>query len=114
VTYETRPEQALIYRLSGDNHRLHSDPAFARERGFERPILHGLSTYGFACRAIVHGAAGGDAHRLRAMSGRFCKPVYPGDTLVTEIWFLTDGHLCFRTLDGSGDAVIDGGQAKTV
>ncbi|KHK90430.1 hypothetical protein LK12_15810 [Novosphingobium malaysiense] len=112
VAYGTRPEQALIYRLSGDGHRLHSDPAFARERGFERPILHGLSTYGFACRAIISGTAGGDAHRLRAMSGRFCKPVYPGDTLVTEIWLLAGGHLYFRMLDGGGDAVIDSGQAK--
>lgn len=114
VVHETRPEQALIYRLSGDRHRLHSDPAFARERGFERPILHGLSTYGFACRAIVCGAAGGDAHRLSAMSGRFRKTVYPGGKLATEIWFMEDGNLCFRTLDGSGDAVIDGGYATII
>lgn len=114
VVYDTRPEQALIYRLSGDHHRLHSDPAFARERGFRRPILHGLSTYGFACRAIVSAAAGGDAHRLRAMSGRFSKPVYPGDTLVTEIWHMEEGDLRFRTLDSGGDAVIDGGQATII
>ena len=110
IVHPTRPEQALLYRLSGDRHRLHSDPTFARERGFAGPILHGLATYGFACRALVEAAAGGDPDRLRMMSGRFRKPVYPGDTLTTEIW-QDGGDLWFRTLDGAGDAVIEGGRA---
>ena len=111
ITHQTRPEQPLLYRLSGDRHRLHSDPPFAQERGFTGPIMHGLCTYGFACRALVAAAAGGDPLRLRAMEGRFSRPAYPGDTLTTEIWFGADGHLAFRTLDGSGQPVLDRGTA---
>lgn len=111
IVHQTRPEQALLYRLSRDRHRLHSDPPFARERGFDRPIMHGLCTYGFACRALVEGAAKGDPDRLVAMDGRFRKPVYPGDTLTTEIWFGSAGDVQFRTLDGAGDAAIERGTA---
>ena len=111
IEHVTRPEQPLLYRLSGDRHRLHSDPPFAEERGFERPIMHGLCTYGFACRALIEGAADGDPLRLRAMDGRFSKPVYPGDTLTTEIWLGDDGELVFRTLNGAGEPVIDRGAA---
>jgi acyl dehydratase len=113
IRQETRPEQALLYRLSGDRNPLHSDPAFARERGFEKPILHGLCTYGFACRALVAGAAEGDATRLRMIDGRFRRPVYPGDMLSTEMWFAGAGEVFFRTLDGSGEAVIERGRAMT-
>ncbi len=111
IRHETRPEQALLYRLSGDRNRLHSDPPFARERGFEKPILHGLCTYGFACRALVAGAAEGDAARLRMIDGRFRKPVYPGDTLSTEIWLDLAGAVFFRTLNCAGEAVIERGRA---
>jgi acyl dehydratase len=111
IVHHTRVEQALLYRLSGDRHRLHSDPEFARERGFAGPIMHGLCTYGFACRALVAGIAGGDPTRLRMMDGRFRKPVYPGDTLTTEMWRMDDGNVHFRTLDSAGDAVIERGQA---
>lgn len=111
VVQQTRVEQALLYRLSGDRHRLHSDPAFAREWGFDRPILHGLCTYGIACRALVSGAAGNDPTRLRGMDGRFRKPVMPGDTLTTQIWHAADGELKFLTRDGAGDIVIDRGAA---
>lgn len=111
IIHETRPEQALVYRLNGDRNPLHSDPTFARARGFERPILHGLCTYGFACRALV-GAAGGDPDLLLAMNARFSKPVYPGGTLTTEIWFGEAGLLQFRVLDHLGDAVLDRGTAR--
>lgn len=107
----TRPEQALLYRLSGDRHRLHSDPAFARAAGFERPILHGLCTYGIACRALVKGAARGDPTRLRGMNGRFRKPVMPGDTLTTQIWSGENRTVQFRTLDSAGEVVLDRGTA---
>lgn len=107
----TRVEQALLYRLSGDRHRLHSDPAFARAWGFDRPILHGLCTYGIACRALVKGVADGDPTRLRGMDGRFRKPVLPGDTLTTEIWLIDAGKAHFRTLDGDGEVVLDRGTA---
>jgi acyl dehydratase len=112
IEQDTRPEQALLYRLSGDRHRLHSDPAFAAENGFPRPILHGLCTYGIACRALINGVAEGDAGRLRTMEGRFSKPVFPGDRLTTEIWPSRDGEVFFRTLDGAGEPVIDAGVAR--
>ena len=111
VVHPTRPEQALLYRLSGDRHRLHSDPAFARAHGHDRPILHGLCTYGFACRALV-AAAGGDPDRVAAMRGRFRRPVRPGDTLTTLLWHEDGGHVRFRTLDGAGEAVIEHGEAS--
>jgi acyl dehydratase len=86
VTLRTRPEQALIYRLSGDYNPLHADPEVAQAAGFERPILHGLCSYAIACRAIVTGPCDGDASRLRALDVRFSAPVYPGETLAVEIW----------------------------
>jgi acyl dehydratase len=82
----TRPEQALIYRLTGDPNALHVDPAIARKAGFERPILHGAATFGVAGHAVVKAACEGDASRVVAISGRFSAPVVPGETLRTEIW----------------------------
>jgi acyl dehydratase len=111
ITYQTRPEQALLYRLSGDRNRLHSDPEFAKARGFERPILHGLCTYGFACRALIEAACGGDPARLRMMDGRFRTPIYPGDILTTEIW-REAGAFLFQTLDGKGNVAIERGRAE--
>lgn len=112
ITYETRPEQALLYRLSGDRHRLHSDPEFARERGFPRPILHGLCTYGFACRALVEALCSGDTTRFMAMSGRFSRPVLPGEALTTQIWRQGDGEAIFRTLNPAGEPVLERGTAR--
>ena len=80
VTYQTRTDQALLYRLSGDRNPLHSDPKFAAMAGFPRPILHGLCTYGFTGRALLHTVAGGDPARFRSMSGRSparCSPARP-------------------------------------
>jgi hypothetical protein len=74
VHYKTLPEQALLYRLSGDRNPLHSDPEFARAAGFPRPILHGLCTYGFAGRALLHTVCGSDPARFKAMEGRFPSP----------------------------------------
>lgn len=81
-----RPEAALLYRLMGDYNPLHADPAVARKAGFERPILHGLASYGLVAWAVLRQCAGGDPARLRALDIRFAAPVYPGETLVTEIW----------------------------
>ncbi len=111
VIHPTRPEQALLYRLSGDRHPLHSDPAFARRQGFAAPILHGLATYGFACRALVEGVCAGDATRLRSMRGRFSRPILPGETLTTEIWLANEGRAVFRTVDEAGSVIIDRGEA---
>lgn len=90
----TTPEQALLYRISGDVNPLHADPEFAAMVGFPQgPILHGLCTYGFVARAIIKNAAGGDATRLRSFSAQFRKPVWPGDTIVTQGYTLSEGKV---------------------
>jgi acyl dehydratase len=87
VEEATLPEQALMYRLSGDFNPLHADPDFAAAAGFERaPILHGLCTFGFMARHVAKALCGGDATRVRAVAAQFRRPVWPGDTLVTEGW----------------------------
>lgn len=108
VTYETRKDQALTYRLSGDRNPLHSDPAFAARGGFDEPILHGLCTYGFTGRALLHALCGGKPERFRGMSGRFSRPVIPGDALTISIW--KEGNRAnFRTSNQNGDIVLDQG-----
>lgn len=82
----TRAESALVYRLSADRNPLHADPETAHRAGFPSPILHGLATYGVACHALVRSCCGYDAARLRALATRFSAPVYPGETIRTEIW----------------------------
>jgi acyl dehydratase len=89
---QTTPEQALLYRLSGDVNPLHADPAFATSVGFPQgPILHGLATFGFLTRAVVHGPAGGDPRRIAKIAAQFRKPVWPGDTLSTTGYDLGGG-----------------------
>ncbi len=83
---KTLPRQALIYRLSGDYNPLHADPEVARSVGFERPILHGMATYGIAGRAILKTVCDYDATRLKGLDVRFSAPVYPGETVRSEIW----------------------------
>jgi acyl dehydratase len=112
IVCPTRPDQALLYRLSGDRNPLHSDPVFARRAGFPRPILHGLCTYGMTGRALLATVAGGDPARLTGMSGRFTNPVYPGDTLVVSIWTRPGGG-CFRTARWDGAVVVDRGRCTT-
>lgn len=82
----TRPDQALLYALSGDRNPLHRDPAFAKMVGFPRPILHGLCSYGTACRAVLSTLAQYQPERIRQFDVRFSKPVFPGETLVVELW----------------------------
>ncbi|MGW0593754.1 MaoC/PaaZ C-terminal domain-containing protein [Streptosporangium sp. NPDC002607] len=111
VEERTAPNQALLYRLSGDRNPLHSDPKFAAAGGFDRPILHGLCTYGFAGRALLRGACESEPARLTEMSCRFSRPTYPGGTLRTSIWI--DGEqVWFRTADGDGAIVLDRGRAR--
>ena len=111
TTYDTRRDQALLYRLSGDRNPLHSDPSFAALAGFERPILHGLCTYGFTGRALLHALCGSDPARFGAMEGRFSKPVMPGDTLTVRMWLDGDSAV-FRTENQNGDVVIDQGRME--
>jgi acyl dehydratase len=106
VEQRVSPEQALLYRLSGDPNPLHVDPAVASMLGFERgPILHGLATYGFAARALIRGALGGDASRLVTFHGQFRKPFWPGDVMRTE-GFQVDGVWALRTTSASPDDVV--------
>ena len=115
LSYVTSKDQALVYRLaSGDRNPLHSDPAFAARGGFDRPILHGLCSYGFTCRALVHLLCGGDAGRLRSMHARFLKPVLPGDELTVSVWSGAAGDAAFRTTTQRGETVIDGGHVTFV
>jgi acyl dehydratase len=109
ITYPTRIDQALLYRLSGDRNPLHSDPKFAALAGFPRPILHGLCTYGFTGRALLHALCGGDPARFRSMSGRFSSPVFPGEALTVRIWDAGDGTAAFQTLGPDGRVVLDAG-----
>ncbi|MBX3250746.1 MAG: MaoC family dehydratase N-terminal domain-containing protein [Myxococcales bacterium] len=92
VAEQSRAEQAALYRLSGDLNPLHVDPEVAAQVGFDRPILHGLCTFGYAGRAVLASRCGGDPARLRELYGQFKRPVWPGDTLITS-GFAEDGRL---------------------
>ncbi len=117
VEHGTRPEQALLYRLSGDLNPLHADPAVARAAGFDRPILHGLCSYGIAGLAVVNALCDGDAGRLTRLDLRFAHPVFPGETLVTEIWVIAAGRAALRVRapgrdDPKRQVVLDHGRAE--
>lgn len=105
VELPTLPQAALIYRLSGDYNPLHADPDVARAAGFERPILHGLCTFGVACHALVKTVLDYDADRLKTMRLRFSAPIYPGETVRVDYW--RDGEtLSFRALAAERDVVV--------
>ena len=108
VSYTTRTDQALLYRLNGDRNPLHSDPAFSALAGFPKPILHGLCTYGFTGRALLHAVCGSDPARFKAIEGRFSSPVMPGDTLDVKIW-VEGNEALFQTWVGD-NTVIDSGK----
>jgi acyl dehydratase len=113
VTYATRADQALLYRLNGDRNPLHSDPEIAKFAGFDRPILHGLCTYGVTGRALLHELCGSDVAKFGSMDARFSKPVMPGDTLTVKMWDEGSGRTIFQTVNQDGVVVIDGGQFQT-
>ena len=108
---ETRRDQALLYRLNGDRHLLHADPDYARAAGFPEPILHGMCTFGIAARALLVALCAHDPARLTAFAARMSAPVYPGDTVVTEMW--ADGAtIAFRARVPARDVtVLDCGEA---
>ena len=114
VHHETSPTQTLLYRIaSGDHNRIHSDPVFARAAGFDRPILMGLGTLGFAGRALVASVCGGDPARVAAIEGRFAAPAHPGEILETLVWRDADGAgASFVTRAAGGAVVLDRGRLE--
>jgi len=110
----TSPEQALLYRISGDVNPLHADPEFAAMVGFPQgPILHGLCTYGYVARAIIKKFAGGDAAKMKSFQAQFRKPVWPGDTIVTQGWDVGGGKVAVvATVQGRPDAVLSNAWAE--
>ncbi|MDE2352918.1 MAG: MaoC family dehydratase, partial [Alphaproteobacteria bacterium] len=102
---DTRVDQALLYALSGDRNPLHRDPNVAKMAGFPRPILHGLCTYGTACRAVISTVCRYDATKITGFDVRFSAPVFPGETIVTEMW--VDGPvISFRSKVKERDVVV--------
>ena len=108
VSYTTLPTQALLYRLSGDRNPLHSDPSFAALAGFDRPILHGLCSYGFTGRALLHAVCGSDPARFQHIEGRSPRRCCPATRLTVRAWETGDGEAVFITSVGDR-AVIDQG-----
>ncbi len=108
----TLPQAALVYRLSGDYNPLHSDPDIAAAAGFDRPILHGLCTYGVAGHAVLKTYCGYDPARLKSLEARFSRPLFPGETIRTEMW--REGNVVsFRARVPERDVVVlDNGKAE--
>ena len=102
----TAPNQALNYRLSGDVNPLHIDPEVAAAAGFPKPILHGLCTYGVAGRAVLAALCGNEPARLKQLNVRFTSPVFPGETIRTEIWREADGCAAFRSTVVDRDVIV--------
>lgn len=105
-TFGTRPDAALLYRLCADLNPLHADPEIARQAGFDRPILHGLATYGVAGMALLASMGDFEAARLRRFDARFTAPAYPGDSLRTDIWRGREGGLSFRVTATDRDVIV--------
>ncbi len=111
IVHHPASNQPLLFRLSGDLFELHVDPEFAAMVGFERPIMHGLCTYGYACRALIRAMCPGQPQRVRRLSGRFTKPLYPGQPIETRVWKVAPGKALWRTVNrDTGDVVIDRGE----
>jgi acyl dehydratase len=111
IVMQTLPDQAFVYRLSGDRNPLHTDPSFAAIGGFDRPILHGLCTYGFTGRALLTALCSDDVARFHHIEGRFSSPVLPGDALTVRIWRTGDGEAVFTT-SVADRTVIDQGLVR--
>ena len=104
-------DQPLLYRLSGDTFDLHVDPEFARSAGFEKPIMHGLCTHGFACRACIHSLIPGEPDKVRRISCRFSRPLYPGVPIQSRIWEVAPGKAVWRVVNAqTQEVVIDQGE----
>ena len=104
VTYQTSPDQAFLYRLNGDRNPLHTDPSFAAAGGFPKPILHGLCSYGFTGRGLLHLLCDSDPAKFHHIEARFASPVLPGEALTVNAWETGDGEAVFTT--SVGDRVV--------
>lgn len=111
MTLAVPPDQAFIYRLSGDRNPLHTDPQFAARAGFDRPILHGLCTFGFTGRALLRVLCDDDVGRFEHIEGRFSAPVWPGDSLTVRCWRVGSGEAAFTTSVGER-TVLDAGVVR--
>lgn len=112
VEYKTSPDQAVLYRLSGDKNPLHIDPEFAKMGGFDVPILHGLCSYGFAGRAVLASVCENDPAKLKSFAVRFTGVVFPGETLITEGWKAENGKYIVQTQTQDGRVVLGNGLAE--
>ena len=109
---QTLPIQAMIYRLSGDRNPLHIDPAFAKMAGYDTPILHGLCSLGHAARAVLREYCDNDPARLTGLDVRFSGVVFPGDTIITEMWDEGGGRVLLQAKTQRGDTVISNAAAS--
>lgn len=112
VEYRVPLNQTALYRLTGDKNPLHIDPAFAKEGGFDRPILQGLCSFGYAGRAILHSICGSDPSRLKSFSARFMNVVFPGDTLVTGGWKADEDRYIIRTTNQNQKIILGSAVAE--
>jgi acyl dehydratase len=112
ISMKTLPQQALLYRLSGDMNPLHADPDFARLGGFDRPILHGLCTFGHAGRAVLQAHCGNDPARMKSFEVRFSGVVYPGETITTDMWQVEPGKIVLTAKTERGEAVLSSAAAE--
>jgi len=106
VEVPTLPQQALLYRLCGDRNPLHSDPEFAAMAGFDRPILHGLCTYGVVCKALVDGLLDGDVSKVETFSTRFAGVLFPGETVLVRAWQTETGYQATATAPSRDNAPV--------
>lgn len=114
IEYGTSLNQGALYRLSGDKNPLHIEPEFAMKAGFDRPILHGLCSFGYAGRAVLHSVCGSDPSRLKAFSARFMNVVFPGDKLIVEGWKVRNGIYIIQVKNQNGKLVLGNALAETV
>lgn len=112
IAYTTLPQQALIYRLSGDMNPLHADPDFAKLGGFDVPILHGLCTFGHAGRAVLAAWCDNDPARLRSVEVRFAGVVFPGETITTDMWEVASGEIVLTARTERGGTVLSAAAAR--